>query len=156
MKKLIAVFLCLCLMAGIVPVTAESAAASADTHRLGGEEFPLRYDLRDYGVVTPVRNQNPWSTCWSFGGIAAAETSILTTMGMTCEEYEQATGTPFDLSEKHLAWFASRPITAQTEESQAGEGLYFTNLEDVSTAAYSVGGKGVFVTTLFAAGVGPV
>ena len=29
MKKLIAVFLCLCLMAGIVQVTAESAADSA-------------------------------------------------------------------------------------------------------------------------------
>ena len=127
-----------------------------DTHIRGGDEFPVRFDLREYGVVTPVKMQNPWGSCWSFGGIAAAESSILTTLGMTCEEYEKATGAPFDLSEKHLAWFASRPITAQTEESQVGEGLYFTNKEDDSTAAYSVGGKGVFVTTLFAAGVGPV
>ena len=44
-------------MTGIAPVTAESAAASANTHLLGGDEFPLRYDLRDYGVVTPVRYQ---------------------------------------------------------------------------------------------------
>ena len=63
-------------MTGIAPVTAESAAVSANTHLLGGDEFPLRYDLRDYGVVTPVRYQNPWSTCWSFGGIAAAEDDV--------------------------------------------------------------------------------
>ena len=134
----------------------EGAEAAKDTHILGGDEFPVRFDLREYGVVTPVKFQNPWSTCWSFGGIAAAESSILTTLGMTCEEYEKATGTPFDLSEKHLAWFASRPITAQTEESQVGEGLYFLNKEDDATAAYAVGGKGIFTTTLFAAGVGPV
>ena len=42
--------------------------AAKDTHILGGDEFPVRFDLRDYGVVTPVKYQNPWSTCWSFGG----------------------------------------------------------------------------------------
>ena len=159
MKKAIFRFLALALTLIIAMcggALGEGAGAVKDTHILGGDEFPVRFDLREYGVVTPVKFQNPWSTCWSFGGIAAAESSILTTLGMTCEEYEQATGEPFDLSEKHLAWFASRPITAQTEESQVGEGLYFTNKEDDATAAYSVGGKGVFVTTLFAAGVGPV
>ena len=54
------------------------------------------------------------------GGIAAAETSILTTLGMTCEEYKTETGKDFDLSEKHLIWFASRPINALTNESQVG------------------------------------
>ena len=158
MKKTTSRFLALALTLTLILAMCSGALGEAakDTHILGGDEFSVRFDLRDYGVVTPVKYQNPWSTCWSFGGIAAAETSILTTLGMTCEEYEAATGTPFDLSEKHLAWFASRPITAQTEESQVGEGLYFTNKEEDSTAAYSVGGKGVFVTTLFAAGVGPV
>ena len=134
----------------------EGAEAAKGTHILGGDEFPVRFDLREYGVVTPVKYQNPWGTCWSFGGIAAAETSILTTLGMTCEEYEEEMGAPFDLSEKHLAWFASRPITAQTEESQVGEGLYFLNKEDDATTAYAAGGLGIFTTTLFAAGVGPV
>ena len=54
----------------------EGAGAAKDTHILGGDEFPVRFDLREYGVVTPVKFQNPWSTCWSFGGIAAAESSI--------------------------------------------------------------------------------
>jgi hypothetical protein len=26
--------------------------------------------------IAPVRYQNPWSTCWSFGGIAAAEDDV--------------------------------------------------------------------------------
>lgn len=161
MKKGISRFLALALAMTLVlamcgGALGEGAEAAKDTHILGGDEFPVRFDLREYGVVTPVKFQNPWSTCWSFGGIAAAESSILTTLGMTCEEYEKATGAPFDLSEKHLAWFASRPITAQTEESQVGEGLYFLNKEDDATAAYAVGGKGIFTTTLFAAGVGPV
>ena len=161
MKKGISRFLALALAMTLVlamcgGALGEGTEAVKDTHILGGDEFPVRFDLREYGVVTPVKFQSPWSTCWSFGGIAAAESSILTTLGMTCEEYEKATGAPFDLSEKHLAWFASRPITAQTEESQVGEGLYFLNKEDDATAAYAVGGKGIFTTTLFAAGVGPV
>lgn len=147
MKKLFALFLCLCLTAGLVPAFALENESDA---------LPSRFDLRDYGVVTPVKNQGPWSSCWSFGGIAAAETSILTSMGMTNEEYKELTGTDFDLSEKHLIWYASHPITELTEASQAGEGLYFVGSEDDPIAAYKKGGRGIFVTTLFSSGVGPV
>jgi hypothetical protein len=75
---------------------------------------------------------------------------------MTCEEYKEITGKEFDLSEKHLIWFASRPITALTNETQVGEGLYFVGNEDNPMAAYENGGKAIFVTTLFSSGVGPV
>lgn len=34
--------------------------------------LPSSYDMRAEDLVTPVKNQSPWSTCWSFGGIAAA------------------------------------------------------------------------------------
>ena len=40
MKKLIALFLCLCLMAGIMPVMAESAAS----HEITGNEFSFYFD----------------------------------------------------------------------------------------------------------------
>ena len=163
MKKLLCLLLALTMLMslGISSFAEETQSvtgntANADTHILGGDDFPIRFDLRDYGVVTPVKNQNPWGSCWSFGGIAAAETSILTTLGMTNEEYKAKTGKDFDLSEKHLIWFASHPINSQTNDSQVGEGIYFTNKEDNPTAAYSSGGYGMFVTTLFASGVGPV
>ena len=46
MKKLIALFLCLCLMAGIVPVVAESTAA----HEIANKEFTFYFDSDDTGM----------------------------------------------------------------------------------------------------------
>ena len=73
--------------------------------------LPAKYDLRDTGVVTPVKLQNPWGSCWAFGGTAAAETSILSTLGKTYEE------TKLDLSERHLTYFALQPVTERDRKS---------------------------------------
>ena len=115
--------------------------------------FPASFDLRDKGVVTPVKMQNPWSTCWSFAGTAAAESSILS---MLKEKGNPIDAKDFDLSEKHLAWFGSNPITEAIDSSQAGEGMYVTNAEDVPNITWDNGAYGVNVSTLFASGVGPV
>ena len=144
----IALFLVLILCIGLIPV---SIAVDADE-----DIYPVRFDLREYGVVTPVKLQNPWGTCWAFGGIAAAETSILSTLGMTTEEYKAQTGEDFDLSEKHLAWYSVLPITSLTSESQAGEGLNVLAGNDDQDAVYNTGGFNVYVTTLFSSAVGPV
>ena len=83
--------------------------------------FPAKLDLRGRGTVTPVKDQAPWGSCWSFGTMAASETSILNTLGMTAEEYESKYGAPMDLSEKHLAWFSK---TALPEADAYPEGQY--------------------------------
>lgn len=119
------------------------------------EAFPAKFDLRDRGVVTPVKLQNPWGSCWAFGALAAAETSILSDFGMTNAQYKEEYGHDFDLSEKHLTWFGERPITAYTNPGQAGEGIYYFDIGDVNYP-YNGGGINALATNLFATGAGPV
>ena len=52
--------------------------------------YPAKYDLRDEGVVTPVKFQNPWGTCWGFSAIAASETSILSELKARAQTTAQA------------------------------------------------------------------
>ena len=41
------------------------------------QSFPSSYDVRDQGKVTSViRNQTAWGTCWAFGAVGAAESSL--------------------------------------------------------------------------------
>ena len=148
MKKLISLALTLSLLLSIAACGCPlggSAVAEA--------EYPVRFDLRDRGVVTPVKKQDPWNTCWAFAGIAAAEISILS---MLKEKGQPMDAQTFDLSEKHLAWFASHPITAGIDPTQAGEGMYMTNQEDVPNITWTNGAYGINVSSLFASGIGPV
>ena len=66
------------------------------------DTFPEKFDLRERGTVTPVKNQNPWSTCWSFADIAASETSILNTLGMTAEPMEDSEKNPMDFGGNNI------------------------------------------------------
>ena len=127
------------------------------------DTLPEKFDLRERGTVTSVKNQNPWGTCWSFGTITACETSILNSLHMTAEEYEQTSGEPMDLSEKHLAWFAANALPALDAypegeypylESQAGEGSYM--VEGSETNPYDLGGWFSTSTSVLASGVGVV
>lgn len=43
--------------------------------------YPEKLDLRELGLVTPVKSQKPWDSCWSFGTIAGCESSILSNPG---------------------------------------------------------------------------
>ena len=114
---------------------------------LTGAGLPSSYDLRDEGVVTPVKLQNPWGTCWAFGGTAAAEISILSSLGLTAKE------TGLDLSERHLAYFANVAVTSDESTSQEGEGVYFT---DTKKNCEFAGGDLALFTTIYSQGVGPV
>ncbi len=112
---------------------------------LSSTYLPASLDLRQAGVVTPVKSQNPWGTCWGFAAIAAAETSILSELGTTYEE------TGLDLSERQLAWFAMTPL-AEEDGAQAGEG-YASLLE--GSKRLDTGGTLFLATTMFGSGIGP-
>ena len=136
------------LLTALVITAQTCAPVSAETET--GTAFPAKFDLRDRGVVTPVKQQNPWGTCWAFAAISAAETSILTTMGKTYAE------TGLDLSERHLAWYVASPVTENISEAQAEEGLYVYNLDAGPNHIFNFGGKEECAATLFAQGIGPV
>ena len=128
----------------------------------GGEgSLPARFDLREKGVVSPVKNQEPWGTCWAFGSTAASEASILSELGTTYAK------NPLDLSVRHLAWFAGSALpdsaTMKTipglapYASQAREG---TTVRSTGQNEYAhpleTGGFAFYAACAIAAGMGPV
>ncbi len=149
-KAIIAIAVAVILVAG--------GAVAAIALMNGGDDkddLPSKYDQRDKGIVTPVKYQNPWGTCWSFGSTGAAETSILTLLGTTVSGYKQTYGEELDLSERHLAWFALHPVTDAETDTQIGEGYRLSNStrdDDV----FDNGGRAVMAASLYSTGVGPV
>jgi len=72
--------------------------------------YPSTYDLRDIsGVsyVSPVRNQNPFGTCWAFGALASLESTTLRN-----KQGIFAAAAP-DYSEWHLAYFTYTDRTTE-------------------------------------------
>jgi Synergist-CTERM protein sorting domain-containing protein len=61
-----------------------------------GDSFPVSYDLRTEGVITPVKNQDPFGTCWTFGTMASLESTSLKLL---------LNPDPYDFSEYHLAYY---------------------------------------------------
>ncbi len=125
------------------------------------DTLPEKFDLRERGIVTPVKSQSPWGTCWSFATIAASETSILNSLGMTAEAYREKYGEELDLSEKHLAWFTMKALPELSDypegeypydPAQAGEGLHF--LEGVDTEPLNTGGNYFLSSGSLANGIG--
>lgn len=47
------------------------------TSKRGSENFPPRYDLRELGRVSPVKNQGACGSCWAFATLAALESALL-------------------------------------------------------------------------------
>ena len=48
-------------------------------------DIPSSFDLRDYGWVTPVRNQGWMGACWTFSMTAALESSLLKATGISAD-----------------------------------------------------------------------
>ncbi|WP_405296269.1 Ig-like domain repeat protein, partial [Methanobrevibacter sp.] len=72
--------------------------------------IPSYYDSRDYGYITPVKNQENGGNCWAFGTIATLEACL-----------KKATGITYDLSEnngKNLMTLYS--LTGTTKETNGG------------------------------------
>lgn len=78
-----------------------AAACRARTRQAGRrlasvDGLPSRWDARELGLVTSVKSQKPYGTCWAFATAAALETALK-------KNGETDAGGDFDLSENHLA-----------------------------------------------------
>ena len=125
------------------------------------ENLPAQFDQRSLGIVTPVKMQNPWGTCWAFAAASAMEISILSLLGLTYEDTVEEgnkgkEGVGLDLSEKHLTWFSFKTITANEDDKQIGEGISVIGAEEDYTDLYNAGADNRFFSTLLASGVGPI
>ncbi|MDR1515145.1 MAG: lectin like domain-containing protein [Synergistaceae bacterium] len=69
------------------------AIAARDSTRYAG--LPRKFDLRDLGYVTSVKNQGSGDDCWTYAAAGSMESTYL-----------RQTGKALDLSEYHLSWFA--------------------------------------------------
>ena len=84
--------------------------------RLGGANIPARWDARDYGWVTPVKDQGSYGTCWSFAACSVLETALL-----------KGGYGAFDLSEKNMVLYTGWNATANTGGNITMSGNYFTS-----------------------------
>ena len=114
---------------------------SKTSNLLRATTIPEKYSLLDNGYVTPVKNQNPFGSCWSFAAIAAAESSYL-----------KQTGKTVDLSEMQLAWFTFNNIDKKDSlELITGDGSKTTASGD---GILDWGGNQYYAYLTLASGVG--
>ena len=68
--------------------------------------LPAQFDLREKGLVSAVKAQDPYATCWAFAAINCIETENI-------QKYPK-----IDLSEMHLAYYTYSTIGYPTTEEQ--------------------------------------
>lgn len=59
------------------PVDLSHLAAKGEVRAARDPSLPASYDLRALGKVTPVGNQNPYGTCWTFATYGSMESCLL-------------------------------------------------------------------------------
>ncbi|MBQ6654670.1 MAG: S-layer homology domain-containing protein [Erysipelotrichaceae bacterium] len=110
----------------------------ADTQGLN--TLAASYSLVSAGYVTPVKNQNPYGTCWTFAAMASSESGILKKYGQTK-----------DLAELQLAYHfyksyqVADPMNMITNDGQS---------QSPASSILDMGGNSQFATFALASGIG--
>ena len=90
----------------------------ADSNLLKAVYLPAKHNLADNNLVSGVKNQNPYGTCWAFSTLASLESNLIKSGNADSS---------VDLSEKHLIWFNYNGADNSTDKSlYAGNDSYVT------------------------------
>ena len=116
---------------GAMPVYQDFSYLTKSYARLGAMQnalLPEEYDLRDYGKVEPVLDQNPLGICWAIAANSAAASPLM-------EQFPQTSFSPI-----HTTWFTFRG--PEDEESRPVEDPYMAGGNDANAVAAMAAWKG--------------
>ena len=121
------------------PVETEGVSASRVS-------LPAKYDARTKNLITAIRNQRPYGSCWAFSAIASAETSMIR-QGLTVNG-TKASADSLDLSELQLLYFFYHTV-ADDFGGTKGD-----STKTVTMNYLEQGGNGIFTTFALASWLG--
>ncbi len=130
MKRIFSIFILILSLFFIDDVCAETSINNVNNNQNTFDAFPQFFDLRRLGLVSPIKNQKSYGTCWSFASLGAIETSLI------------PKNPNIDFSEWHLAYF----------------NYYGDNTVDLAPFEefYNSGGYPSFYTSTLSQWIGPV
>ncbi|MBQ9565409.1 MAG: hypothetical protein IJU98_07480 [Synergistaceae bacterium] len=105
------------------------------TKRALSANIPAKYDLRNTGRLTPVKDQGDYGTCWAHAAMAACESNYLTRSQKGNFSGSLGNARTLNLSEMHLAWFAYH----NPDRTKA----FPPHDENTARVVYNMGNKGI-------------
>ena len=141
------------VMAGEQGVSTDMLRVGADAVASAASEYPAlpskseiaampKFDGRDYGIVTPVKDQGSTNLCWAYSSVAASESSILIS-----KIDPSASAASLDLNPKAAAYRVS---------NRGSDPLNNTDGEYISGDFTAATGNPAKIATLFSQWWGPV
>ncbi len=112
-----------------------SPSVIADGTAVSQAVLPSAYDLRSDGLMTSVKDQNPYGTCWTFASMASLESTII------------ARNPDADLSEWYLAYYTYSDVFGFAPTNADG---------DEVESRMNSGGNYNMAAAMLCSGMGPV
>jgi C1A family cysteine protease len=106
-------------------------------------DLPSSYDSRDYGYITPVKDQGNYNTCWTFGTAASCEAYMIK-HGIHVGEDGPVADLSLNLSEYHLAYYTYTDAY-DAEGMLTGDKTYFLS-SHANGSFLDAGGTGELVS----------
>lgn len=116
------------------PVSLPSSRKPSSTRKKAAD-LASSYDSRDYGLVTPIKDQGVTGCCWAFAAMKALESSSIS-QGLSKQDHT-------DYSENHLSWYAYHPAADASDPLYGDRNLLNAPQENT----YDAGGNAM--TSIF-------